>query len=69
MRYAPVLLIVARMLPLSFLLYTPLTRHTPEDNVTDVSADDAEDGNPLSKFSFRLSAKTQQKNKHNAIRV
>ena len=69
MRYAPVLPIVARRLPLSLLLYTPLTRHTPEDNVTDVSADGAEDGNPLSKLSSKLSAKAQQQTKHNAIRV
>ena len=65
----PLLLIAARRLPLSLLPYTPLARHTPEESVTDVSDDAAEDGNPLSKFSSKLSAKAQQQNKHNAIRV
>ena len=44
------------MLLLSFLPFTPFSFHVPDASVTLVSADGAEEGSPLSKFSMNLSS-------------
>ncbi len=50
----PLVFMASLVLPLSVLPNVPLSFHTPEDSVADVSLEGAEVGKPLSKFSVTV---------------